>query len=49
MVVETFSEKRIGDFNKDDMKGLVDIMGKWRFSVGSIKTSIDESFIDNDC
>jgi len=45
MVVETFSEKRIGDFNKDDMKGLVDIMGKWRFLLGVQSESSDSELI----
>jgi len=45
MVVQTFSEKRIGDFNKDDMKGLVEIMGKWRFLLGVQSESSDSELI----
>ena len=45
MVVQTFSEKRIGDFNKEDMKGLVEIMGKWRFLLGVQSESSDSELI----
>ena len=45
MVVQTFSEKRIGDFNKDDMKGLVEIMGKWRFLLGVQSESSDAELV----
>jgi hypothetical protein len=45
MVVQTFSEKRIGDFDKDDMKGLVEIMGKWRFLLGVQSESSDAELV----
>jgi hypothetical protein len=45
MVVQTFSEKRIGDFNKEDMKGLVEVMGKWRFLLGVQSESSDSELV----
>lgn len=44
-IAQTFSEKRIGDFNKEDMKGLVEIMGKWRFLLGVQSESSDTELV----
>ena len=45
LIVQTFSEKRIADFNKEDMKGLVEIMGKWRFLLGVQSESSDTELV----
>lgn len=44
-IAQTFSEKRIGDFGKEDMKGLVEVMGKWRFLLGVQSESSDTELV----
>lgn len=33
-LVLTYDEKRIGDYDKEDMTKLVELMGKWRLLLG---------------
>lgn len=44
-IAKTYSEKRIGEFNTEDMKGLVEVMGKWRFLLGVVSESSDTELV----
>jgi hypothetical protein len=42
VVANTYNEKRIGDYNSEDMKGLVEVMAKWRLLLGVNNTDSTE-------
>ena len=42
LVANTYNEKRIGDYNSEDMKGLVEVMAKWRLLLGVNNTDSTE-------
>ena len=42
MVANTYNEKRIGEYTSEDMKGLVEVMAKWRLLLGVNNTDSTE-------
>ena len=44
-IARTYDHKKIGDFNKEDMKSLVEIMGKWKFLLGVQNEATDQELI----
>ena len=45
IVVQTYNGKRIGQFDHEDMKKLVEVMGKWRFLLGVNNDSSDSELV----
>ncbi len=41
----TYGEKRLGDFNREDMTRLVEVMAKWRLLLGVTTESTDQELI----
>lgn len=41
----TYSEKKIGEYNKEDMRGLVDVIAKWRLLLGVTSESSDVELV----
>ena len=44
-VAQTFSEKRIGSFDREDMAKLVEVMAKWRVLLGVNNDSSETELI----
>ena len=44
-IAQTYSEKRIGDFNREDMTKLVELMAQWRLLLGVTSESTEQELI----
>ena len=45
IVVATYDEKKIGSYDTEDMKKLVELVGKWRFLIGATSDAKDTELI----